>query len=400
MSIIKQRIEQHCRLFHSEIVAIRRHLHKNPELSFQEEKTAKFISKKLSEYNIPHQTNIGGNGVVAIIKGREKEKVLALRSDIDALPIQEQNNNIPYKSINAGVMHACGHDAHTAMMLGAANILNQIKDSFSGSIKIIFQPAEEKLPGGAIKMIDEGVLDNPKVQNIIGQHVFPELDEGKVGFKSGKYMASTDEIYLTIEGKGGHAAIPNKNIDPILIAAHIITALQQIVSRNASPIMPSILSFGKIIGNGATNIIPDKVEIEGTFRTFDEDWRSDAHDKISKIASQIAEAMGGICHVNIIKGYPFLNNNQIMTQNLKRYAIEYLGEKNVVELDLRMTAEDFAYYSHEIPACFYRIGTRNEKRNIISNLHTSTFDIDENALYTGMGLMAYLAYRQIEEMPF
>lgn len=399
MSIIKQRIEQHCRIFHSEIVAIRRHLHKNPELSFQEEETAKFISKKLSEYNIPHQTNIGGNGIVALIKGREKEKVLALRSDIDALPIQEQNN-VPYKSINAGVMHACGHDAHTAMMLGAANILNQIKDSFSGTIKIIFQPAEEKLPGGAIKMIDEGVLDNPKVQNIIGQHVFPELNEGKVGFRSGKYMASTDEIYLTVEGKGGHAAIPNKNIDPILIAAHIITALQQIVSRNASPIMPSILSFGKIIGNGATNIIPDKVEIEGTFRTFDEDWRADAHDRITKIASQTAQAMGGICKVNIIKGYPFLNNNRIMTQNLKRYAIEYLGKNNVVELDLRMTAEDFAYYSHEIPACFYRIGTRNEKRNIISNLHTSTFDIDENALYTGMGLMAYIAYRQIEEMPF
>jgi amidohydrolase len=399
MSIIKQRIEQFCRIYHSEVVAIRRHIHKNPELSFQEEKTAKFISNKLTEYGIPHETNIAKNGIVGIIKGKDKSKVLALRADIDALPIEEQNQS-HYKSINPGVMHACGHDAHTAMLLGAAKILNEIKDSFSGTIKLIFQPAEEKLPGGALQMIDEGVLENPKVQNIIGQHVYPNLEEGKVGFRSGKYMASTDEIYLTVKGKGGHAAMPDENIDAVLIAAHIITALQQVVSRNASPIMPSILSFGKIIANGATNIIPDKVEIEGTFRTFDEDWRMLAHEKIQNIASKTAEAMGGECDVNIIKGYPFLNNDQAMTENMKRYAIEYLGEKNVVDLDLRMTAEDFAYYSHEIPACFYRIGTRNEKRNIISSLHTSTFDIDENALYTGMGLMAYLAYRQIEEMPF
>lgn len=392
---IQLRIKSLASSFHSQLVAVRRHLHKHPELSFQEYKTSAFIQEKLKEFGIPFQANIVKTGIVATIRGKNPEKkTIALRADIDALPINEINTN-DYCSTNVGVMHACGHDVHTSCVLGAAKILNEIKDEWEGTVKFIFQPGEEKLPGGASLMIKEGVLENPKVNSIIGQHVQPSIEAGKVGFKNGLYMASTDEIYVKIKGKGGHAATPQLNIDPVLISAHIIVALQQIVSRAAQPNMPTVLSFGKVIANGATNVIPDEVSLEGTFRTFDEKWRADAHAKMKKMAEQIAESMDGSCEFNIVKGYPFLVNDEQITDDCRDWAKEYLGAENVQELDLRMTAEDFAYYSQLAKACFYRLGTGNKMKGITSNIHTPTFDVDESSIETGMGLMAWLAFREI-----
>ncbi|OIP01071.1 MAG: N-acyl-L-amino acid amidohydrolase [Bacteroidetes bacterium CG2_30_33_31] len=396
MSILKQQIEQHCRIYHSEVVAMRRYIHANPELGFQENNTANFICKKLDEYGIPYKRNIAKTGIVGLIEGKRKDKVIALRADMDALPIIE-TNEVAYKSKNEGVMHACGHDAHTSILLGAAKILNEIKDQLDGSVKLIFQPSEEAFPGGAKMMIEEGVLKNPEVKNVIGEHVLPTLEAGKVGFRSGIYMASTDEIYLTIKGKGGHAATPDLNVDSVIIAAQILVALQQVVSRNAQAWIPSVLSFGRVIADGHTNIIPDEVKIEGTFRTFDEKWRKEAHEKIKQIAQNTAKAMGGECDVRIAHGYPFLINDNLLTEKLKRYAAEYLGIKKVVDLDIRMTAEDFAYFTQALPSCFYRLGTKTKGKEV-TNLHTSSFDIDENALYNGMGLMAYMTFRQLEEM--
>lgn len=396
MSVIKKRIEQFSRIYHSEVVAIRRHLHMNPELAFEEYNTADFICKKLDDYGIPYERNIAKTGVVGLIEGRRKDKVIALRADMDALPIQEENDT-PYCSKKPGIMHACGHDAHTSILLGAAHILNEIKDQLDGTIKLIFQPSEEAFPGGAKAMINEGVLQNPAVQHVIGEHVYPTLDAGKVGFKSGMYMASTDEIYLTVKGKGGHAATPDLNIDPVLIASHIIVALQQLVSRMAQPWIPTVLSFGRMIADGRTNIIPNQVTMDGTLRTFDEAWRKEAHQKIKQIAENTAQAMGATCEVKIAHGYPFVVNDPSLTTRLKRYATEFLGEKKVVDLDLRMTAEDFAYFSHELPSVFYRLGTKTKGKEV-TNLHTSNFDIDEEALHIGIGLMAFMAYRQLEEM--
>lgn len=397
MSQLKQRIEQHCRIYHSEIVAIRRYFHKHPELAFQESNTSDFIAKKLDEYGIPYERNIAKTGIVAFIEGKNPNKVIALRADMDALPIIEKNDN-SYTSTNQGVMHACGHDAHMAVVLGASRILNEMKEQLEGSIKVFFQPSEEAFPGGAVKMIEEGVLENPNVQNVIGEHVLPSLDSGKVGFRPGMYMASTDEIYLTVKGKGGHAATPDLNVDPIITAAHILTSLQQIVSRQAPTAIPTVLSFGRIIGEGRTNIIPDEVKIDGTLRTFDEEWRAKAHIQITQMAENIAKSMGAECDVRIEKGYPFVVNDDLLTGKLKRYAKEYLGNDNVVDLDMRMTAEDFAYFAQARPSTFYRLGIRNEKKGIVSNLHTDTFDIDENSLFIGMGAMAYMTYRQLEEM--
>ena len=292
-------------------------------------------------------------------------------------------------------MHACGHDVHTSCLLGAAKILKQLENEFEGTIKLIFQPGEERLPGGAKLMIEEGVLENPTPQKVIGQHVYPDLEVGKVGFKKGMYMASADELHVTVKGKGGHAALPHMFIDPILIASNIIVSLQQIVSRSAKPDVPSVLSFGKIIGEGSTNIIPDEVKLEGTFRTMDEEWRFDAHKKMKALAESIALGMGGSCDFDVRVGYPYLVNDEVVTETHIQAAKEYLGEENVVDLDLRMTAEDFSYYSQVAPVCFYRLGTRNEANGITSGLHTSTFDIDSKALEIGMGVMAYGAIKQL-----
>jgi amidohydrolase len=374
----------------------RRHFHSYPELAFQEVETARFICGVLDEIGIPYQKGVAKTGIVAMIEGKNpKAKVVALRADMDALPINEMRNT-EYRSRNEGLMHACGHDAHLACLLGTAQILNEIKSSLEGSIKLIFQPSEEKYPGGASVMIKEGVLENPKVDTIFGQHVLPTLDAGKIGMKPGKYMASTDEVYLTVKGRGGHAATPELNVDPVVIAAHIILALQQVVSRNATPSIPSVLSFGRVIANGRTNIIPDQVIIEGTFRTYNEEWRADAHEKIRTISSTLAKSMGGSCEVFIDRGYPFLVNDIETTRHAFKDAQEYLGKDNVVEVDLRMTAEDFAYFSQQLPGCFYRLGTRNEALDCTANLHTANFDIDEAALETGMGFMAWLAYKELK----
>jgi amidohydrolase len=391
MADIKTRIKELSASYHAEIVALRRHLHANPELSEKEFNTADFICKTLDSYGISYSRNIGGNGIVAHIEGQQPQNTtLALRADMDALPIHELND-CGYKSLQPGVMHACGHDVHMASLLGASRILNELRTEFEGTIRLIFQPSEEKFPGGALEMIKDGVLKNPVPDRIYGQHVLPTLEAGKVGFKPGRYMASTDEVYLTVKGKGGHAATPELNIDPVLIASHIIVALQQVVSRSASPGIPTVLSFGRVIADGRTNIIPSEVKIDGTFRTFDETWRAIAHEKITSIASGIAESMGGSCEVFIDKGYPFLVNDELATSEAKALAKQYLGVDNVVDLEQRMTAEDFAYYSHIIPACFYRLGVKNPSWKDIRNLHTPEFDADERSLETGMGLMSWIA---------
>ncbi|MFH1121993.1 MAG: M20 family metallopeptidase [Bacteroidota bacterium] len=374
-----------------ELIAIRRHLHSHPELSMQERETSVFIQSKLTEYGIPFTAGIAVHGIVGLIKGKNPEsRIVALRADMDALPIVEKNQ-VEYCSQNPGVMHACGHDVHMTCLLGASKILNELKSEFEGTVKLIFQPSEERFPGGASLMIKEGVLVNPAPEKIFGQHVLPTLEAGKAGMKPGKYMASTDEVYLTVKGKGGHGATPELNTDPVLIAAHILIALQQIVSRNLPPQLPAVLSFGRFIADGRTNIIPAEVKLEGTLRTFDEKWRAEAHTRIEKMARFIAEAMGGICEVFIDKGYPFLVNDDDVTAEVKQYAIEYLGSDNVVDLDMRMTAEDFAYYSQRVPSCFYRLGIRNENLGIVHNLHTPEFDVDESSLVTGAGLMAWIA---------
>jgi amidohydrolase len=379
----------------SELIEIRRHLHRNPELSMEEEMTASFIASQLEKHGIPFKAGIAGHGIVAHIKGRNPESfTIALRADMDALPIAEENTT-EYKSCKPGVMHACGHDAHMACLLGASFILQDLRDKFEGTIRLIFQPSEEKFPGGASMMIKEGVLENPKPYQILGQHVLPTLAAGKAGFRSGSYMASTDEIYLTVKGRGGHAATPEINVDPVLIAAHILISLQQIVSRNAPPTLPTVLSFGRFIAEGRTNIIPSEVKLEGTLRTFDEKWRAEAHMKITRMAESIAESMGGTCQVFIDKGYPFLVNNEQVTDMAYKAAKQYLGDDNVVKLDMRMTAEDFAYYAQQIPGCFYRLGVANQDQGITHNLHTPLFDIDESSLETGAGLMAWLTYNSL-----
>jgi len=392
--MLKEKIKQLAQSIHASVIETRRHLHAHPELSFQEHETSAFVKSYLDKLGISYQP-MAGNGLVALIKGnKSSDMVVALRADLDALPITE-TNDVPYKSINTGVMHACGHDVHTSSLLGTAKILTELKNEFGGTIKLIFQPAEEKLPGGASLMIKEGVLENPKPQAVIGQHVMPFIETGKVGFRPGKYMASTDELYVTVHGKGGHGAQPSQNIDPVLIAAHIIVALQQIVSRNADPKLPTVLSFGKVIANGATNVIPNEVFLEGTFRTMDEEWRAEAHRRMKKMAEGIVESMGGTCDFKIVNGYPFLINEEKLTEQLRGFAGEYLGKENVVDLDIWMAAEDFAYYSQVADSCFYRLGTRNEAKGIVSSVHTPTFNIDEEALELSTGLMAYLALKRL-----
>lgn len=393
---LKAAVSELAEKYNQEVTDTRHHLHMHPELSFEEYETAKFVAKRLKEIGVDEVVEgVANTGLVGYIRGKNPDKkVIALRGDMDALPIVEQND-VPYKSKNEGVMHACGHDVHTSSLLGAAHILNDLKDQFEGTIKLIFQPGEERLPGGASLMIKEGVLQNPTPNNIVGQHVMPLIDAGKVGFRSGMYMASADEVFLHVKGKGGHAAMPEMFTDPVLITSHIIVALQQIVSRNASPKVPSVLSFGKVTANGATNIIPEEVHVEGTFRTMNEEWRFDAHERIKKLASGIAESMGGSCDVEVKVGYPFLKNTPELADKLKDYAIEYLGEENVEDLDLWMAAEDFSFYSQEVDACFYRLGIRNEEKGITSGLHTPTFNIDESCLKVGAGLMAYMAIKQL-----
>ena len=393
---MQEHIQLLARQLHAEAVNMRRHLHAHPELSFQEAETSRYVAARLSEWGIEHQQGMAGHGVVALIKGKNpKKRSIALRADMDALPILEANA-VPYKSQNEGVMHACGHDVHTASLLGVTYILQQLRSRFEGTVKCIFQPGEELLPGGASIMIREGVLRRPQPVSIFAQHVHPPLRAGKVGFRAGVYMASADEIYVTVKGRGGHGALPQDCIDPVVISAQIIVALQQLVSRYCDPTVPAVLTFGKINSTGgATNVIPNEVKLEGTFRTMNEAWRMEAHKRMKRIAEQMAKSMGGACDFNIVKGYPVLFNHEALTARARQWAIEYLGASQVEELPIRLTAEDFSYYSQEMPACFYRLGTGNPERGISSPIHTNTFDIDEAALETGMGLMAWLAVKEL-----
>lgn len=392
---MKEKIQKLAINIHSELIEYRRHFHRYPELSGQEEGTAKFIGSLLKEWGVSFQTGIGGHGIVAEIDGlKSSDRIIALRADMDALPIIE-STGLDYASQHHGIMHACGHDVHMASMLGAAKILHNLRTDFGGKVRLFFQPSEEKYPGGARLMIEAGVLNTNKPEAIFAQHVCPDLEVGVVGIKSGKYMASTDEIFITVHGRGGHGGMPEKVIDPVLIASHIVIGLQQIVSRNANPSVPTVVSIGRFIAEGRTNIIPDQVKLEGTVRTFNEEWRARIHELIKTCSTGIARSMGGDADVFIDKGYPYVVNDEILAAEAKKWMIEYLGESCVKDLDLRMTAEDFSYFANEVPGCFYRLGVRNKSFASITGLHSAGFCPDEESLITGSGLMAWMAVKKL-----
>lgn len=387
---MKEKIKKLSQTYFEEIIEIRRQIHANPELSFKEYKTSDFICKILDKWRITYEKGYVNTGILAIIDTQKPGKTIALRADMDALPIQEKND-LSFKSINSNVMHACGHDVHTASLLGVVKILNELKSELTGKILFIFQPGEERIPGGAKQMLEEGIFKDREPDLVIAQHVCPDLEAGVVGFKQGQYMASSDEIYITVKGKGGHAAIPEILIDPVLMTSQLIVSLQQIVSRNNKPGLPTVLSFGRIIANGAVNIIPDEVTIEGTFRTMDEDWRNKAHELMKTITNQTTASMGGSAEIEIRRGYPVLVNDPEISSEASKLSEEYLGGDKVKTLDIRMTAEDFAYFSQNYPSILYRLGIAESDMSGIA-LHTSGFKVNEEALKHGMGLMSWLAY--------
>ena len=387
--MIKQHIQQLAKKYADEFIDIRHRIHANPELSYQEFETAAFVQEKLTAFGIPFEVK-ATTGVVGLIKGKNPgKKTVALRADMDALPISEEND-VPYRSKNAGIMHACGHDVHTTCLLGAAKILNELKEEWEGTVKLIFQPGEEKNPGGASLLIKEGVLEDPKPEKIFALHVHPGLEMGKMSFRNGMVMASADEIYISIKSKGGHAAAPQYTADTILIASHLIISLQQIISRNNSPFNPSVLSITSFQGGNTTNVIPSEVKLMGTFRAMNEDWRFTAHELIKKQTIELVHAMGAEATIHIDVGYPFVLNDEALGNEARKKAAAYIGEEHVEETELRMGAEDFAYYSHQIPACFFRLGAGNKAKGISSGVHTPTFNIDERAIEIGMGMMAWL----------
>lgn len=387
--MLKENIQFLAKKYKDEFIAVRHHLHANPELSYKEFETSKFVQSKLTEFGIPF-TVMAETGVVALIEGKNpSSKIVALRADMDALPILEEND-IPYKSTKPGVMHACGHDVHTTCLLGAAKILNELKNDWEGTVKLVFQPGEEKNPGGASIMIKEGVLENPKPQAIIGLHVHPGLQIGQLSFRGGKVMASADELYITVKGKGGHAASPHQAVDPILIASHLVVSLQQIISRNLNPYNPSVLSITAFNAGTTTNVIPNEVKLMGTFRAMDEEWRFKAHELIRRNATMLVESMGGTIDLLIDVGYPSVYNNEVLNEKVKAKAAEMVGDAHVEETELRMGAEDFGYYTQQILGCFFRLGVMNNEKGINSGVHTPTFNIDEEAIETGMAMMSWL----------
>ena len=393
---MRNRIRKLSHEFFSEAIKIRRHLHKYPELSFNEVETSAFICNQLDILKIPYKKGYVGNGIIARIEGKNPgKKVIALRADMDALPITEKND-LDFASNSKGLMHACGHDVHMTCILGASSILNKLRNEFEGTIILIFQPGEELLPGGAKQMLEEGAFEDVVPEAILALHVQPDIPAGVVGFRPGKYMASNDEIYIAVKGKGGHAAMPHKLVDPVLLASHLIVSLQQIVSRGTETGIPTVLSFGKIIANGATNVIPDEVLIEGTFRTMDETWRKEAHRRILNMATYLTRSMGGDCDIEIRKGYPALVNNEVLTRNSQKLAKEYLGEDKVLDLGVRMTSEDFAYFSQKFPACFYRLGVGFPGESDPAGLHSPGFKVNEDALETGIGLMVWLSLNTLK----
>jgi len=387
--MLKEEIKRLAKQYAPEFIDVRHHLHANPELSYEEYETSMFVQQQLQKFGIPFEVK-AVTGVVGLIKGNNPgKKTIALRADMDALPITEEND-IPYKSKKKGIMHACGHDVHTTCLLGAAKILNELRDKWEGTIKLIYQPGEEKNPGGASLMIKDGVLENPRPSAIFGLHVHPGLPLGKTSFREGKVMASADELYITVKGKGGHAASPHLCIDPILIASHLITSLQQVISRNNNPYNPTVLSITSFQGGTTTNVIPNEVQLKGTFRSMDEEWRFKAHELIRKISTDLVHSMGGQINLTIDVGYPSVYNNEKLNSVAKQKAGEFMGQENVEETEKRMGAEDFGYYSQLIPGCFYRLGVMNAEKGITSGVHTPTFNIDENAIEIGMGMMAWL----------
>jgi len=392
---IKEKIIYLTNRYYDEIVQIRRFIHKNPELSYYENETSAFIEKMLQEYGVNYKKGFVNTGIIAWLQGEKPGPVIGLRAELDALPITE-NNQVSYKSKRNGIMHACGHDAHLAMLLGTMKILKELKKDFPGTVLFIFQPAEELVPGGAKLMIKDGAFDEIKPDMIIAQHVYPDLEAGKVGYKAGEYMASSDEIYITIHGKGGHAAIPGKRDDTILAAAKLLILLYDKINAPFPGKPPTILAFGKIDGAGATNVIPSEVKIAGTFRTFDENWRKAAFREMKKIIAEFERKESIGVKFNIKKGYPVLRNDLKITKSAIRLSGAFLGEKNVVSLEQRMTSEDFANYSHSCPVCFFRLGTGIKGKEYA--LHTSDFNIDENALATGMGNLSWLACSLLKEM--
>ncbi len=396
MHDLKEQVKALSEQYFEDTVAIRRHLHQYPELSGQEFNTAGFIAEMLNRYGIKTNMYLDNTAVVALIEGKKATgKVIALRADMDALPIEEKNN-LDYQSSNKGVMHACGHDAHMASLITTARILQELTEKWTGTVKLIFQPSEEKFPGGAIQLIEAGALEDPKVDAVLGLHVSPEIETGKIGMKPGDYMASTDEIYITVIGKGGHAAIPEMFINPLLIASKLLLELNAVYSEKAPKDRPSVLTFGRILGEGKTNIVPDEVRMEGTLRTFDETWRKKAHQLIVNIAQRVTKEMGGNAQVRIDKGYPVLTNNDALTCNAMAVARDFCGAENVLRLDYRMTAEDFAYYSRRVPSVFYRLGTGIDGYDI--NLHSSEFRINEQSLRMSPALMSYLAIKLMRDL--
>ncbi|MFN5477714.1 MAG: M20 family metallopeptidase [Sphingobacteriales bacterium] len=386
--MIAKRIKELAASYAPDIIAIRHHLHAHPELSYKEFETSAFVRRQLDAYGIPWKI-MADTGVVGIIEGRNpSSRVIALRADMDALPIHEENQ-VPYRSVHPGVMHACGHDVHTSCLLGAARILSETREEWEGTVKLIFQPGEERNPGGASIMIREGVLESPKPSCIVGMHVNPQLETGKLSFRSGKVMASADEIYITVSGKGGHAAAPHNTTDVILVASHIVVGLQQIVSRNNNPFSPSVLSICAFNGGYTTNVIPNEVKLMGTFRAMDEQWRFKAHELIRRHVEAIGEGMGAEVDLTIDVGYPNVYNDENLHEIAMASAKAYMGDDLVEETELRMGAEDFGYYSQLVPGCFFRLGTGNVAKGITSGVHTPTFNIDENAIEIGMGMMAY-----------
>ena len=386
---MQEKIKALAKKYAPEFIRVRHHLHAHPELSYQEFETSRFVQEKLTELGIPFEVK-ASTGVVGLIHGKNPEKrIIALRADMDALPIKEENE-IPYKSKHDGVMHACGHDVHTTCLLGAAKVLAELKNDWEGTVKLIFQPGEEKNPGGASLMIRDGVLENPAPQAILALHVNTILEVGQLSFRSGKVMASADEIYITVKGKGGHAASPHLTIDPILISSHLIIALQQLISRNNNPFNPTVLSITAFNGGNTTNVIPNEVKLMGTFRAMDETWRFKAHELMQKLTTDLVHSMGAEVDLHIDVGYPCVMNNEKITAAAMNLAADYMGSENVSETELRMGAEDFGYYAQQIPACFYRLGTMNKAKGIIAGVHTPVFNIDEDAIEIGIGMMAWL----------
>src|SRR5690349_2670957 len=361
--MLLQKIKDLAKTYAPEFIEVRHHLHAHPELSYQEFETSKFVQNKLKELKIPFEVK-ATTGVIGLIKGKNPEsRIIALRADMDALPITEENK-VSYKSTKPGVMHACGHDVHTSCLLGAAKILSETNQEWEGTIKLIFQPGEEKNPGGASLLIKEGVLENPKPAAIFALHVNPQLEAGKLSFRGGKVMASADEIYITIRSKGGHAAAPQLTTDTILVASHLIVALQQVISRNNNPLKPSVLSITSFQGGFTTNVIPSEVKLMGTFRAMDEEWRFKAHEIIRKLSTELVHSMGAEIDLHIDVGYPTVYNNEALNQLAKDVAEQYMDKGKVEETEIRMGAEDFGYYSQQIPGCFFRLGTANQEKGI------------------------------------